>query len=166
MCVDFSFIKFRRTVYPMILSNLGNFVAENSIVYVAELAIGANWEIGCMHYNDLTRAMWRPKSPAMWLGVINIKKIKAQHYSPFVMGIHRWPVDSPQKRSVIRNAFACFDVTIHMSFRIVPTHALVGINFNPFIPKLHNVQHKVLLSLLKHDNELLCLFVHLIDQQY
>ena len=37
---------------------------------------------------------------------------KAPHYWPFVKGIHRWPVDSPHKGSVKREAFPCYNVIL------------------------------------------------------
>ena len=44
---------------------------------------------------------------------IDVKgNIKAPNDRPFVMGIHRWPLDALQKGTVIRKAFPCNDVTM------------------------------------------------------
>ena len=89
----------------------------------------------------------RPKSPATWLIFQRLvlanmkKKIKVQRYSPIATGIHRWPVDSPHKRQVIH---AYMSWRNHISFRIVASHALLGVHLDPIIPQLHNVQDKAL----------------------
>ena len=41
-------------------------------------------------------------------------KIKTPHCWPFVDGIHRWPVVSPYKGSILRRAFHCHDVIMHV----------------------------------------------------
>ena len=42
---------------------------------------------------------------------------KALHYCPFVRGIHRWPVDSPHKGTVMRKTFLCHDVIMKVHVR-------------------------------------------------
>ena len=63
------------------------------------------------HNNDVTQASWRVKSPVIPLVVQqlcrdnNNEHIKYPHYWPFVRGIHHWPMDTPNKRTVTRKAF-------------------------------------------------------------
>ena len=67
------------------------------------------------HYIDVKWVPWHPHSPVSRLFVQQLKikwKIKALHHWPFVMGIHRWPVDSPHKGPVMRAAFLLNDVTM------------------------------------------------------
>ena len=42
----------------------------------------------------------------------NNKSIEAPHYWPFVRGIHRWPMDSPHKRPVMRKSFPRHDLVM------------------------------------------------------
>ena len=51
------------------------------------------------------------KSPAIWCFVQQLvqaddnENAYAQHYCPSKRGIHRWPLETPHKRPVMRNAF-------------------------------------------------------------
>ena len=59
------------------------------------------------HYlNQWWLICWRIYASLGLNELINIKEnIKAPHYWPFVMAIHRWSVDSSRKSPVIREAF-------------------------------------------------------------
>ena len=60
------------------------------------------------HCSDVTWAFWSLKSSA------DIKEnINDAHYWPFVKGIHRWPMDSHHKGSLMRKTFLCHNVTTH-----------------------------------------------------
>ena len=72
----------------------------------------------CGHYSGITWTSWPLKSLATWLFAqkfdqANIKEnIAVLHYWSFVRGIHRWPVDSPQKGPVMRKTFSCHDLVM------------------------------------------------------
>ena len=64
-----------------------------------------------LHYGEVTWALWRLKSQRVWLivqelvEVFSNESITAPHNWNFVKVIHRSPVDSIHKRTVMRSAF-------------------------------------------------------------
>ena len=61
--------------------------------------------------------------------VNNKENVKCLNYWPFVMGIHRSPMDSPHKRSVMRKAFPCYDGPRIIIVVVVTTFVALGTLF-------------------------------------
>ena len=95
----------------------------------------------------VVEASWRLKSKADRLIVEqhtqanNKGYIKAPPYWSFVRGIHRWPVDSPHKGTVMQQSFPCPDV-------IMDTYVVLVIRTRVFSRHAVFSQHRKILRVL------------------
>ena len=152
----------------MILFNLRTFVADNSIVHVAEQTID-KLAIGCQLRNRLHTLQKRrgvpnhrqhewPSKSLFWLTWKNQSSALltlCDGNSPLTGRFPSQTASNPESVSV--------SWRYYISFRIVTTHELLA---SIWTPSFHNFTMSKIKRLISHDNELLYLSVHFIDQPY
>ena len=118
------------------------------------------WRVNSMHKGPVTRKMFPSDDIFMFSQITsdstvysNIcwskhqRKHQSPCYRPFVMGIHRWPVDSPHKGPVTRKAFPLHDVTMAVAnklLRQLPRCSQITYCSLPYIkpPQARNQTHR------------------------
>ena len=98
-----------------------------------------NWTEEGLHYNDVIMGAMASQITSLTIVYSTIysgadqRKHQSSTWLAFVRGIHRWPVNSPHKRPVMRKMFPFDDVImwavnelLHKTDEVLNSHALVN----------------------------------------
>ena len=81
--------------------------------WVGRLIVVTFYVLQWRHMNIMASHITSNSTVCSTVCLDNKGSIVVPHYWPYLMGIHRCPVDSPQKGLVMRKAFSCHDVIMY-----------------------------------------------------